>query len=93
MLTKQILTLVKNSFSTDYIKVIDESQSHVNHVGWREDEITHIHLIIRGSCFDHKSRLTCHRMIYDVLAHLFKETHLHALKITILRRKDSESCQ
>ena len=62
------------------LEVIDESQNHHGHSGWKEGGETHFRVRIVASVFAGKSRVECHRMINALLADELKE-RVHALAI------------
>lgn len=62
------------------LEVIDESQNHHGHSGWKEGGETHFRVRIVASVFAGKSRVECHRMINALLAEELKE-RVHALAI------------
>ena len=62
------------------LAVLDESDQHVGHAGWREHGETHFRLDIVSAVFEGKSRVERHRLVNAVLAGAF-ERGLHALAI------------
>ena len=54
--------------SPAHLKVIDESQQHHGHAGWREGGETHFRVEIVSPAFAGKSRLERHRLINAALA-------------------------
>jgi BolA protein len=69
------------------IEVIDESEQHRGHGGWREGGETHIRLIIRSAQFDGLGRVDRHRLVNTLMQPEF-ERGLHALAIVA---RDSEN--
>ena len=51
------------AFSPSHLLVIDESESHRGHGGWREGGETHFRIQIVASAFQGKSRVDIHRAI------------------------------
>ena len=69
------------------ITVIDESQQHAGHVGANDSGFgTHFRVRIASPLFTGKTRVACHRLVYDA-AQDFSDQGLHALAIEI----DTES--
>ncbi len=67
--------------SPSALEVIDESAAHAGHAGASEAGYgTHFRVRIVSSAFAGKSRVACHRLVYDAL-HDFMARGLHALAI------------
>jgi BolA protein len=62
------------------LDVIDDSEKHRGHGGWREGGETHFTVRIRSTALDGLSRVECHRRINELLADEFARG-LHALAI------------
>jgi BolA family transcriptional regulator, general stress-responsive regulator len=62
------------------LEVIDESDQHAGHGGWREGQTTHVRVRITSAAFAGKSRVDIHRMVNALLAGEFA-AGLHALAI------------
>lgn len=63
------------------MEVIDESYQHAGHVGANESGFgTHFRVRITSPLFTGKSRVACHRLVYDALQDFIDEG-LHALAI------------
>lgn len=67
----------------DYLDVIDESERHHGHAGWREGGNTHFRVRIATRHFDGLNRLAQHRKVMDVLKNEL-ETSVHALAVEIV---------
>ncbi|MDV3252080.1 BolA family transcriptional regulator [Devosia sp. BK] len=78
-----ITTKLTERFSPTHLEVIDESNKHRGHAGWREGGETHFRVRIATSDFDGLSRVAQHRAVFDVLNAELKE-QVHALNIEIL---------
>ena len=78
-----ITTKLTERFSPTQLEVIDESNKHRGHAGWRESGETHFRVRIATSDFDGLSRVAQHRAVFDVLNAELKE-QVHALNIEIL---------
>jgi BolA protein len=79
--SKRYQNVLIRAFSPSFIELIDESQYHVGHPGAQQGG-SHFKLIISSPLFDGKSRLQCHRLIYDALGNAIG-TEIHALSIHI----------
>lgn len=62
------------------LAVLDESDKHIGHGGWREGGETHFRINIVSEAFSGKSRVERHRLVNDALKGAF-ERGLHALAI------------
>jgi len=81
MTTQQrILAKLTGAFAPTLLDVLDESENHRGHGGWREGGETHFRVRIVSSAFKGKSRVDIHRMINTVLANELA-SGVHALAI------------
>ena len=62
------------------LELVDQSEAHRGHSGWRDDGETHFDLIIVSAAFTGKSRIQRQRLVLGVLKEEF-EAGLHALSI------------
>jgi BolA protein len=63
------------------LQVIDESHQHAGHVGANDTGLgTHFRVRIASPLFSDKSRVVCHRLVYDAVQD-FIDKGLHALAI------------
>ena len=70
------------AFAPEAIEVIDDSESHRGHAGWREGGQTHFTVVIRAAAFNGMSRVARQRAIHKVLAEeLAGPIHALALKV------------
>ena len=65
------------------LEIIDESERHHGHGGWKEGIVTHIHLKIGSKKFVDQNRISIHKSIYALLDKYLLE-NLHSIKITIV---------
>jgi BolA protein len=82
-MTDTIRAKLTEEFSPLHLEVIDESQSHHGHAGWREGGETHFRVRIATRNFDGLSRVAQHRAVMSALNEELKE-RVHALAIEIL---------
>ena len=68
------------AFAPSRLEVIDESERHRGHGGWREGGETHFRVRIAAAAFAGKTRLERHRMINGALDDELK-AGVHALAI------------
>ncbi|MBO6892142.1 MAG: BolA family transcriptional regulator [Roseibium sp.] len=84
---QSIVDKLTTAFSPRSLNVIDESEKHRGHGGWREGGETHFRVQIVSSSFEGMNRVARHRAINDLLAdELAGGVHALALEI----RSDSE---
>ena len=79
-----IIDKLSARFQPVHLEVIDESDRHRGHSGWREGGETHFRVRIATRQFDGKSRLAQHRAIMDLLDVELK-AGIHALAIEVLK--------
>ncbi|MDB5744161.1 MAG: transcriptional regulator, BolA protein family [Polaromonas sp.] len=66
------------------LEVIDESASHAGHAGANAQGFgSHFRVRIASPAFAGKSRVACHRLVYDAMQN-FIDQGLHALAIEIV---------
>jgi len=88
MSTRQTITdKLTAAFQPSFLDVIDESENHRGHGGWREGGETHFRVQIAAAAFEGLSRVARHRAINAILADELAEG-VHALALEI--RADSE---
>lgn len=72
------------AFSPEELEIIDESERHRGHAGYREGGQTHFRLRIRAGAFAGMSRIERQRAIHRVLAEeLAAEDGIHALALEV----------
>lgn len=69
------------AFAPDVLKIVDESEKHRGHGGWREGGETHFHVTIRAAALAGQGRLARHRAVHAALGDL--TTRIHALALDI----------
>ncbi len=63
-----------------HVELVDESESHRGHAGYREGGNTHWRLTIVAPAFTGKPTVARHRMVYEALGDLMQHP-IHALAI------------
>ncbi|WP_340110253.1 BolA family protein [Pikeienuella sp. HZG-20] len=63
-----IETKLKESFAPEALEVIDESENHRGHAGWRDGGETHFRVRMRAAAFDGMSRVERSRAVHAALA-------------------------
>ena len=64
----RITETLKETFKPVALEVVDESDQHKGHAGWREGGESHFRVRIASPAFDGLSRLQIHRAINKALA-------------------------
>ncbi len=70
------------AFAPSRLEVIDESERHRGHGGYREGGETHFRIVITAEAFRPMNRLARQRAVYDVLRQEMDE-RVHALSLDI----------
>ena len=71
---------LNKAFAPAFLDVIDESENHRGHGGWREGGNTHFRVRITSAAFAGKTRVDIHRLINQALEAELK-SGVHALAI------------
>jgi BolA family transcriptional regulator, general stress-responsive regulator len=70
------------AFSPTRLEIVDDSESHRGHGGWRDGGETHFNVAIRAAAFGPMSRIDRHRAIHKALgADMVARIHALALDI------------
>ena len=73
---------LRHAFDPAALQVVDDSESHRGHGGWREGGETHFNVTIRAAAFAGMSRIARHRAVHAALgADLVGRIHALALDI------------
>lgn len=81
--TQTITDKLTRELMPTHLEVIDESELHHGHAGWREGGETHFRVRIATRHLEGKSRVAQHRAVMDVLDAELKD-RVHALAIEVL---------
>ncbi len=80
--TTQIRQRLQQAFDPRELDVVDDSESHRGHAGYREGGESHFNVRIRAPAFEGQSRIARHRAVHDALgAELV--ARIHALSLDI----------
>ena len=73
---------LQDAFEPSHLEIIDDSESHRGHAGFREGGETHFKVAIKSSAFNELSRIARHRAVHSALG---KELvgRIHALELKI----------
>lgn len=78
-----ILTKLTAALDPVRLDVVDDSESHRGHGGWREGGETHFDVVAVAAVFEGKSRVARQRLVLDALAEEMAGT-VHALSMRCL---------
>jgi BolA protein len=59
---------LRAAFAPEHLEVIDESEAHRGHAGWREGGGTHYRVVMRAAALDGLGRVERSRAVHRVLA-------------------------
>ncbi|MBH2010615.1 MAG: BolA family transcriptional regulator [Xanthomonadaceae bacterium] len=82
---KEIEQQLQERLAPTRLEVLDESAAHAGHSGANAQGMgSHFRVRIASPAFDGKSRVACHRLVYDAMQN-FIDQGLHALAIEIIK--------
>ncbi|CAM3556063.1 BolA family protein [Polaromonas hydrogenivorans] len=82
---KEIEQQLHTRLAPTQLEVLDESAAHAGHSGANAQGMgSHFRVRIASPAFDGKSRVACHRLVYDAMQN-FIDQGLHALAIEIIK--------
>jgi BolA protein len=84
---ERILSKLQAAFDPVTLDVVDDSEAHRGHGGYREGGNTHFNVLIKADIFNGLSRVAQQRLINKELAQEF-EDGLHALALVVQTTKD-----
>jgi BolA protein len=79
---QRIRAKLTKAFSPVELQVVDDSEAHRGHGGYREGGNTHFNVSIKAAAFNGLSRVAAQRLVYAELKPEF-EDGLHALALTV----------
>ena len=85
--TRSVHEKLTAQFAPEYLEVVDESDAHKGHAGWREGGLTHFRVVMRSAHFDHLSRVERARAVHAALRDEL-EGGLHALALDLAGEGD-----
>lgn len=81
-MAQTIETKLTETFAPESVQVIDESEQHRGHGGWREGGETHFKVVMRAGAFNGLSRVDRSRRVHAVLRDELA-TSVHALALDL----------
>ena len=90
LMNQRYTTIKKNlteQLSPEVLEIRDDSDMHKNHGNIKEEDTeTHFYIKIKSSVFNNKSKLSMHKIVYDILNEEFTKG-LHALELDLSDNK------
>ncbi len=71
-----------STLNPDLLEVIDESEQHHGHSGWREGGQTHFRIRMTSPAFADLSRIQRHRLVHQTLGDIVPRIHALALELS-----------
>tara|TARA_R110002124_G_scaffold112757_2_gene266990 strand:+ start:2598 stop:2852 length:255 start_codon:yes stop_codon:yes gene_type:complete len=78
----RIIAVLQSVFAPDELIVVDDSEAHRGHGGYREGGGSHFNVKIRASAFAGQSRVAAQRAVMKALSAEFADG-LHALSLDV----------
>ncbi len=75
---------LNHQLQPDFLEVIDESEQHRGHGGWREGGETHFAVRIQAKAFSDLSRVQAHRLVHEIIAEELAGP-VHAFRLEIIK--------
>ncbi len=79
----EIRQCLQTAFDPRELEVVDDSESHRGHAGYREGGQSHFNVRIRAAAFQGKSRVARHRAVHAALGDIVLRIHALALDIDV----------
>ena len=84
-LSRRMAQTLQQTLAPSALEVLDESWRHAGHAGANGTGYgTHFLVRIAAAAFTGKSRVACHRLVYDALRPYINSEGVHAVAIEIL---------
>ena len=82
--SEKIRDRLQRAFSPRHLEVIDESDSHLGHAGYRDGGESHFRVVIAASVLEPMSRIDRHRALHEAIGKdLLNDIHALALVIRV----------
>ena len=79
---ERITGKLRDAFQPSLLEVVDDSEAHRGHGGWREGGGTHFNVKIRAAAFEGLNRVAAQREVMQALQAEFDDG-LHALSLDV----------
>ena len=82
-----IKNMIIEKLNPEVLEIRDDSALHKHHGNVKQEDIeTHFYIKIKSSYFNNKSKLSMHKIVYDILKEEFSKG-LHALELDLKDNK------
>ena len=78
--------ILRKNLSPEVLEIVDESEAHKGHAGYRQEGETHYRVKLRSTKLNGFGRIACHRQVNRLLASEY-ESGLHALTLDVAGTK------
>ncbi len=85
---RELRRRLEDAFAPQRLEIVDESERHRGHAGWREGGETHFRVLLVSAAFEGVPRLERQRRIHHLLADLLA-TRIHALSVRALTPEEA----
>lgn len=83
-IAEEMRSRLQDAFEPSHLEIIDDSESHRGHAGFREGGETHFKVAIKSSAFNELNRIARHRAVHSALGKdLVGRIHALELKIEV----------
>ncbi len=73
---------LRAALAPEHVAVVDQSEQHRGHAGYREGGGTHFRVTLVSPLFEGRSRVERHRLVYDALGGIVGD-EVHALALEL----------
>tara|TARA_R110002072_G_scaffold19040_25_gene70629 strand:+ start:22320 stop:22610 length:291 start_codon:yes stop_codon:yes gene_type:complete len=87
-IAERIEQKLRDALLPEQLQVIDDSDKHKGHGGWREGGETHFKVVVVSQTFAGQSRVARQQKIYQLLAEEMAE-RVHALQLTCVTPEEA----
>ena len=83
-IAEEMRSRLQDAFEPSHLEIIDDSESHRGHAGFREGGETHFKVAIKSPAFNELNRIARHRAVHSALGKdLVGRIHALELKIEV----------
>jgi BolA family transcriptional regulator, general stress-responsive regulator len=87
---EQLRARLERALRPTRVEIMDESERHRGHGGWREGGESHFRVVVVSERFHGLSRVDRQRLVHEAAAELLRE-RIHALSIRALTPTEAEA--
>ena len=86
---EQLRADLERALHPAWLEIVDDSERHRGHGGWREGGESHFRVVVVSERFHGLSRVDRQRLVHEAAAELLRE-RIHALSIRALTPTEAE---